>query len=113
MCIRDSKYIVVDKATKTVNGKTVVTYDKLDDAKDFMDQDDVVATNLLENTTADTRVNIGNNSNKKAEDLTEAYKISFTPVSYTHLNAYFLPFTVFKETVSESPCFKALPLAWK
>lgn len=74
----DDKYIVVDKATKTVNGKTVVTYDKLDDAKDFMDQDDVVATNLLENTTADTRVNIGNNSNKKAEDLTEAYKISFT-----------------------------------
>ena len=73
----DDKYIVVDKATKTVNGKTVVTYDKLDDAKDFMDQDDVVATNLLENTTADTRVNIGNNS-KKAEDLTEAYKISFT-----------------------------------
>ena len=63
----DDKYIVVDKATKTVNGKTVVTYDKLDDAKDFMDQDDVVATNLLENTTADTRVNIGNNSNKKAE----------------------------------------------
>ena len=61
-----------------LNGKTVVTYDKLDDAKDFMDQDDVVATNLLENTTADTRVNIGNNSNKKAEDLTEAYKISFT-----------------------------------
>ena len=74
----DDKYIVVDKATKTVNGKTVVTYNKLDDAKDFMDQDDVVATNLLENTTADTRVNIGNNSNKKAEDLTEAYKISFT-----------------------------------
>ena len=74
----DDKYIVVDKATKTVNGKTVVTYDKLDDAKDFMDQNDVVATNLLENTTADTRVNIGNNSNKKAEDLTEAYKISFT-----------------------------------
>ena len=74
----DDKYIVVDKATKTVKGKTVVTYDKLDDAKDFMDQDDVVATNLLENTTADTRVNIGNNSNKKAEDLTEAYKISFT-----------------------------------
>ena len=74
----DDKYIVVDKATKTVNGKTVVTYNKLDDAKDFMDQNDVVATNLLENTTADTRVNIGNNSNKKAEDLTEAYKIRFT-----------------------------------
>ena len=43
----DDKYIVVEKSTHYVSGTTnvdYVTYNKLDDAKNFMDQADVTAT---------------------------------------------------------------------
>ena len=71
----DDKYIVVDKTTKykTVDGQKVldyVTYNKLDDAKDFMAQDDVLESNTAVD--ADGKIDLGNNNKKKAEDISEA-----------------------------------------
>ena len=73
----DDKYIVVEKSTHYVSGTTnvdYVTYNKLDDAKNFMDQADVTATSTP---VVDGKVNIGNNNTKKAEDLSEAYTITY------------------------------------
>ena len=76
----DDKYIVVDKTTKykTVDGQKVldyVTYNKLDDAKDFMAQDDVLESNTAVD--ADGKIDLGNNNKKKAEDISEAYTIRY------------------------------------
>ena len=75
----DDKYVVVDKTTKyTTNaaGEKVldyVTYNKLDDAKEFMAQDDVLESNTPVD--ADGKIDLGNNNKKKAEDISEAYTI--------------------------------------
>ena len=77
----DDKYVVVDKTTKyTTNaaGEKVldyVTYNKLDDAKEFMAQDDVLESNTPVD--ADGKIDLGNNNKKKAEDISEAYTIGY------------------------------------
>ena len=77
----DEKYQVVKKTT--VNG--VETYVKLDDAEAFMaDVKDecgssAVSGNLVNAaSTEDSPVAIGNNSTKKAKDLTESYSVNTT-----------------------------------
>ena len=76
----DDKYVVVDKTTvyKNVNNQKVVdyvTYNKLDDAKNFMEQADVTAADSVAD--ADGKIDLGNNNKKKAEDISEAYTISY------------------------------------
>ena len=77
----DDKYVVVDKTTKyTTNaaGEKVldyVTYNKLDDAKEFMAQDDVLESNTPVD--AEGKIDLGNNNKKKAEDISEAYTIGY------------------------------------
>ena len=75
----DDKYIVVEKHTQTVGSEEVVTYKKLDDAKDFLDaiRDNYEYTDELSGKSGDTSVNIGNGNTKKAEDLSEAYTINY------------------------------------
>ena len=74
----DDKYVVVDKATHYVTGTTTVdyvTYTKLDDAKDFMDQTDVDA---VDTPVVGDKIDLGNGNKKKAEDISEAYTITIT-----------------------------------
>ena len=75
----DDKYIVVEKHTQTVGSEEVVTYKKLDDAKDFLDaiRDNYEYTDELSGKSGDASVNIGNGNTKKAEDLSEAYTINY------------------------------------
>lgn len=73
----DDKYIVVEKTTKTVNGKEVVAYTKLDDAKTFLGATGVTAADAIGSKSGKQSVSVGNGSTKKAEDLTEAYSISY------------------------------------
>ena len=91
----DDKYIVVDKTTKykTVDGQKVldyVTYNKLDDAKDFMAQDDVLESNTAVD--ADGKIDLGNNNKKKAEDISEAYTIRYKAYASSDMTTheYFL-----------------------
>ncbi len=74
----DDKYIVVEKKTVTKDGKTTVTYSKLDDAKDFLENaKGVTVKDELDGNSGKDQVNVGNNTKKKAEDLSEAYSISY------------------------------------
>ena len=74
----DDKYIVVEKKTVTKDGKTTVTYSKLDDAKDFLENaKGVTVKDELDGKSGKDQVNVGNNTKKKAEDLSEAYSISY------------------------------------
>ena len=79
----DDKYIVVEKVTTTENGKTTTTYTKLDDAKDFLNARGVVSTDELTGKASDASVAIGNGNTKKAEDLSEAYSITYKEASET------------------------------
>lgn len=79
----DDKYIVVEKVTTTENGKTTTTYTKLDDAKDFLNAAGVVSTDELTGKASDASVAIGNGNTKKAEDLSEAYSITYKEASAT------------------------------
>ena len=68
----DDKYIVVEKKTVTKDGKTTVTYSKLDDAKDFLENaKGVTVKDELDGNSGKDQVNVGNNTKKKAEDLSE------------------------------------------
>ena len=73
----DDKYIVVEKKTEKVDGKDCITYRKLDDAKDFLSAAGVKATDELDGKAEKDSVNIGNGNTKKAEDLSEAYSITY------------------------------------
>ena len=92
----DDKYVVVDKTTKyTTNaaGEKVldyVTYNKLDDAKEFMAQDDVPESNTPVD--ADGKIDLGNNNKKKAEDISEAYTIRYKAYASSDMTTheYFL-----------------------
>ena len=92
----DDKYVVVDKTTKyTTNaaGEKVldyVTYNKLDDAKKFMAQDDVLESNTPVD--ADGKIDLGNNNKKKAEDISEAYTIRYKAYASSDMTTheYFL-----------------------
>ena len=92
----DDKYVVVDKTTKyTTNaaGEKVldyVTYNKLDDAKEFMAQDDVLESNTPVD--ADGKIDLGNNNKKKAEDISEAYTIRYKAYASSDMTTheYFL-----------------------
>jgi len=92
----DDKYVVVDKTTKyTTNaaGEKVldyVTYNKLDDAKEFMAQDDVLESNTPVD--ADGKIDLGNNNKKKAEDISEAYTIKYKAYASSDMTTheYFL-----------------------
>ena len=82
----DDKYTVVDKETHlNADGtKAYVSYTKLDDAKAFMDS--VRANNgsvvdELGSKEGSTKVTVGSNTTKKAEDLAEAYSIDLTNVT--------------------------------
>ncbi len=92
----DDKYVVVDKTTKyTTNaaGEKVldyVTYNKLDDAKEFMAQDDVLESNTPVD--AEGKIDLGNNNKKKAEDISEAYTIGYKEYASSDMTTheYFL-----------------------
>ena len=82
----DDKYSVIDKETHyKEDGKTVdyVTYNKLDDAKEFMEElkkagGDASVKDILnaDGVTSTTKLPVGNGTQKKAEDLSEAYTIN-------------------------------------
>ena len=80
----DDKYTVVDKETHTKAGGTkYVTYTKLDDAKAFMDsvKDNSGKVNdELAGKEGSTKVPVGSNTTKKAEDLAEAYSVELKDV---------------------------------
>ena len=73
----DDKYIVVKKTTTTdsTTNKKTVTYKKLDDAADFID--DAGLVDAIGNKTDNESVEIGHVS-KKAKDLKEAYVLDST-----------------------------------
>ena len=73
----DDKYIVVEKTTKTANGKEVIAYTKLNDAKTFLGATGVTAADAIGSKSGKQSVSVGNGSTKNAEDLTEAYSISY------------------------------------
>ena len=75
----DDKYIVVEKTTHVnADGKAEYsTYRKLDDAKEFMNAEGVVVKDELDGNNGNEAVNIGNGNTKKAEDLSEAYSITY------------------------------------
>ena len=75
----DDKYIVVEKTTHVnADGKAEYsTYRKLDDAKEFMNAEGVVVKDELDGKNGNEAVNIGNGNTKKAEDLSEAYSITY------------------------------------
>ena len=75
----DDKYIVVEKVTHYDSNNKVdyVTYTKLDDAKAFLDATGVTKNDELAGKSGSTAVNIGNSNTKKAEDLSEAYTITY------------------------------------
>ena len=75
----DDKYIVVEKTTHVnADGKAKYsTYRKLDDAKEFMNAEGVVVKDELDGKNGNEAVNIGNGNTKKAEDLSEAYSITY------------------------------------
>ena len=75
----DDKYIVVEKQThfKADGSKDYVTYTKLDGAKEFLDATGVTKTDVLGSNEGNTPINTGNNTTKKAEDLSEAYTIAY------------------------------------
>ena len=81
----DDKYIVVEKKTTKVGAKDIVTYTKLDDAKAFLDADGVNAKNVLAGKSGKQTVPTGNNTSKKAEDLSEAYEIEYTDASLEYI----------------------------
>ena len=80
----DDKYTVVDKETHTkADGTKYVTYTKLDDAKAFMDsvKDNGGKVNdELAGKEGSTKVTVGSNTTKKAEDLAEAYSVELKDV---------------------------------
>ena len=75
----DDKYIVVEKTTHVnAEGKAeYTTYRKLDDAKEFMSAEGVQVKDELDSKNGKDAVNIGNGNTKKAEDLSEAYSITY------------------------------------
>ena len=82
----DDKYIVVEKATHYTNDGKVdyETYRKLDDAKDFLEEaEGVDAADAMAGKSGDDAVNVGNGSTKKAEDLSEAYTITYKDKTQT------------------------------
>ena len=86
----DDKYIVVEKHTRTVGSEEVVTYRKLDDAKDFLD---AIKTNYAYNNELDRAgdtVSIGNGNTKKKEDVSEAYTINYNGGSKNTAYKYIL-----------------------
>ena len=88
----DDKYIVVEKYTRTVNGEEVVTYKKLDDAKEFMAaiEDNYVLTDELDGKSGKDSVDVGNGNTKKAEDLSEAYTIDYNGANKNTAYEYIL-----------------------
>ena len=80
----DDKYTVVDKETHTKAGGTkYVTYTKLDDAKAFMDSvknHGGKVNDELAGKEGSTKVTVGSNTTKKAEDLAEAYSVELKDV---------------------------------
>ncbi len=88
----DEKYQVVKKTTHYVvdyaDGKVdYVTYEKLDDAEDFMKASNVTAADAIKGATGNTKVDIGNIS-KNADDLKEAYNISIAKPAATDSTSY-------------------------
>ena len=83
----DDKYIVVEKKSHLKADGTVdyVTYTKLDDAKKFLDAAGVNATNVLEGKSGKQSVPTGNNTYKKAEDLSEAYAITYSDATLEYI----------------------------
>ena len=74
----DDKYIVVEKTSHYEGDKVkYTTYRKLDDAKEFMNADGVQVKDELDGKNGSDAVNIGNGNTKKAEDLSEAYSITY------------------------------------
>ncbi|WP_418497150.1 argininosuccinate lyase, partial [Enterocloster sp.] len=74
----DDKYIVVEKTSHYEGDKVkYTTYRKLDDAKEFMNADGVQVKDELDGKSGNDAVNIGNGNTKKAEDLSEAYSITY------------------------------------
>ena len=74
----DDKYIVVEKTSHYEGDKVkYTTYRKLDDAKEFMNADGVQVKDELDGKNGNDAVNIGNGNTKKAEDLSEAYSITY------------------------------------
>jgi len=80
----DDKYTVVDKETHIKDdGTKYETYTKLDDAKAFMDsvKDNGGKVNdELAGKEGSTKVTVGSNTTKKAEDLAEAYSVELKDV---------------------------------
>ena len=80
----DDKYTVVDKETHIKDdGTKYETYTKLDDAKAFMDsvKDHGGKVNdELAGKEGSTKVTVGSNTTKKAEDLAEAYSVELKDV---------------------------------
>ncbi|MGN0333023.1 MAG: argininosuccinate lyase, partial [Lachnospiraceae bacterium] len=73
----DDKYTVVLKKT---DKDDVVTYKKLDDAKEFMGSAGVVVDELDVETDKDKKISIGSGTykvSKKCDDLSEAYNITY------------------------------------
>ena len=80
----DDKYIVVEKTTHYTEDKKVAyeTYSKLDDAKEFLSKVDAGVTDELTGKTEKDPVNVGNSNTKKAEDLSEAYTIDYSKLTF-------------------------------
>ena len=83
----DDKYIVVEKKSHLKADGTVdyVTYTKLDDAKKFLNADGVNATDVLDGKSGKQNVPTGNNTYKKAEDLSEAYAITYSDATLEYI----------------------------
>ena len=77
----DDKYVVVEKTTHVnaegEKARQYTTYRKLDDAKEFMSAEGVQVKDELDSKNGKDAVNIGNGNTKKAEDLSEAYSITY------------------------------------
>ena len=80
----DDKYIVVEKTTHYTEDKKVAyeTYSKLDDAKEFLSKVDAGVTDELTGKTEKDPVSVGNGNTKKAEDLSEAYTIDYSKLTF-------------------------------
>ena len=86
----DDKYIPVEKKThyKADGTEDYVTYTKLSDAKKFLgargvNYNDELVDNQGNKKDGKASVNVGNNTNKKVEDLSEAYSITYKPKEAT------------------------------
>ena len=77
----DDKYIVIEKKTyaQTADHDEYTSYAKLEDAKEFLEVvGNAKVDSLAGDHEANDNINLGNGSDKKFEDLSEAYTFDYT-----------------------------------